>query len=282
MISTAHFQGFLDGMAASYRVTDDTNRSSRLGEMPLYIVGDGGLSGGTYPGCGDIAFITSIYNALTGAIGTSNPPVLSNTIFGGLLQAVEGYIAKLGLMLSGNQVATLDQYLSYLNSTPFTLLVDPRLATEYLQYKNGVSGVSNYLMLSPTNVFAPATEFGTVVVGSGGSCTYTNVGSIPTTNNTATGAQGYTPAETLQAMVTTTISGTETVTVTGNGVNSAGAAITGATWTGTLSSETAGSTVNFTPTVSGNRISAITGVAGTGTATSGAFTLQSAVDRVVT
>ena len=270
MLSFSFLLGALDGVAASVRTADDAARSSRLTAAATALKGDGV----SILGCGDLAAMVALAGPLLSVAGQFAPAAVQAE-YRALLSACDGYLRANGG--AGTWTGGLNSYLAYQNTlTPFSALADPRLAALYAAYVNGAAGQ----LLTATNVFAPQTTFGAATVGSGaGAVTYVSAAAIPTAN--VGSVQGFTPAPGVTANVTTAINNTLTITVTGNGVSSAGVAFTGHTWTGSLSSLGAGASVALTPGVAGDRISAVTACAGSGAATAGAFSLVSVLERVV-
>lgn len=264
----------LDKLAASYRINELNQMANTLNALPVLIRGGDGVSSTVY-GYGADAPILTLLPAAESLILSVVPNTVLANIYKGFVQGLATFAAKQGYL-------SLNAYLTSLNATPYSALVHPNFALINYLYNNG----QGTQLLSPGNVFAPQTLFGSATVGAGaGAVVYTDAASIPAVNVVSGTAymsqQGYVPSKGVSLTVTTTINGTLTVTVTGNGTTAAGATVTGRTWTGTLSSLAAGSAVVLTPTVAGDRINHVTGIVGAGAATVGAFTVNSVIERVV-
>lgn len=106
-------------------------------------------------------------------------------------------------------------------------------------------------------------------------------GTATLTQTVLGGTQGYTGPSTTNAVVTTTVNGTCALTVTANAVDTSGVFHAGRTFTASLSSATAGTTVPLTPGTAGDRIVRITANSVAGTATAGAFNYTNELDRVI-
>jgi len=273
MISTAKLLLILDKLAASYRTAESQAQSNILAGLELLIIGGDGTTSTIY-GTGDNAFILKTVSTADAMVTNSSPDIRNGAIYTPFMSTIASYLSSVG----GSNYSNLDNYATYQNGiTPNSFLVHPNAA--YLQFlNNNKQGIQ---MMQPGNVFAPLTTFGTVAVGAAGSTTFTHLADILSANAPTSKLQGYTAAPGVQAQVTTAVNGTLTITVTGTGQNAAGAAVSGRTWTGVLSSKTVGQVVTLTPTIAGDRIYSVTGVSGTGTATAGAFNLNSVLERVV-
>jgi hypothetical protein len=260
-----------DRLAASYRTTEINLTANALASLPELIRGGDGTTGHTTYGFGADQPILTLLPAAEGMIAAASPDVVQTGIYSGFVSSLQSEAVKLGY--SG-----FDAYATSVNtSARFSFLVHPNFALLYWLYRSKLAGS----LLSPSNVFAPLTTLGTLTVGAGaGSVTFTHVNDVPTVN--APTQQGYTPAPNGQSLVTTTINGTLTLTITGSGIDSGGVTRTGRTWTCVLSSVAANAApVNWTPTIAGDRIASVQSVSGSGTATAGAVTLQTALERIV-
>jgi hypothetical protein len=281
VIAPVKFLSYLDKIAASRRTAEAAARLAVLQGMVPILIGGDGSAGHTQYGAGDGTFITTLNGPTIAMLTAASPDKVESGVYSAWLSAVAAYIRTnaSAMMVGPLPVTTLDLYASYQNSlTRDSFLLSYDLA--YLQFLAGNSAPS--LMLSPGNVFAPITTFGAATVGASAAITYTAgaaPNSIPTAN--AGAVQGYTPAPSIKALITTTIGGTLTITVTGTGRTAAGALVSGRTWTGVLDSAASGATITLTPTVAGDRIASVVSVAGAGAAGSGAFTLQSVLERIV-
>lgn len=214
------------------------------------------------------------------SLGACDDGALQNSIYKGLFASVNAYIS--GLKISN--VTTLDQYLTTLNATPFTALIGPNCAYLYWLYATNALKTGTAL-LTPGNIFAPATTLGTATIGAAGAVTFTGGASIPTVNVPATPLQGYAPALAIAATATVAVNGTESIHVTYNGQTSAGVPFTGHVGTLVVDSLALGVTTlstAWTPAATGERVSAITAMVVTGspTATAGAITIKTAIERV--
>lgn len=264
---------FFDDLAASYRAADLAAQSARLAASQIDLSGGDGSTSTVY-GTGDEVFNEAVGPALRGAIAYFAPDTVNKNGYSGVYNSIAGWLAG----TDGGGYASIDAYLTAQNTpTKYQYLVAPNTAIEYWLYS------SKNLMLSPGNVFAPLTTFGTATVGGSGVITFTAGSIINQANNVGAGAQGYTPSLGIACVITTTINGTLVITVTGNGVTSAGVTFTGHTYNITLSSATAGQTISLNPLTSGDRISQVTAIAKSGSpsATAGAFTVNSILERVV-
>ncbi len=228
----------------------------------------------------NLPFILALGSSVLAMPGLAAPNGIHKSIYSKFFSDLDGYFSAnaSGLMVGGKPVTTLDLYASYQNALiSDSFLVPPNCGQLYWLSRQSVPAG----LLKPGNVFAPATTFGAGVVGSGGAVAWTpgpSPSSIPQVNGANT--QGYTASKGLTATVTTAIGGTLTLTVTGSGRSATGAAVTGRTWTAALDNQAAGAIVALVPAVAGDRIAAITSVAGSGAAASGAFSLQSILERV--
>lgn len=265
----------LDKIAAAYRTNDLNQAANTLSGLPTLIRGGDGVTSTVY-GFGQDGPILKILPAAEAVIAASAPNVILAGQYRPIMAAFASFASDLGY-------ASFNAYLSAQNTpTPYRALIHPNAALVNWLF----TGQSGTLLLSPGNVFAPLTTFGTANVGTGaGAVAYTNLSSIPAVNvvspTLGQSTQGYTAAPGVTANITATVNGTLTVTLTANGQNAAGAVVTGRTWTAVLSSAAAGATVTFTPAVAGDRIAAITAASGSGAATAGAFTLNSVLERIV-
>lgn len=279
MIALAKLLSYLDKLEASFRSAEAISRQTELQLLPPILIGGDGSSGHTQYGAGDGTFITTMNGPTLSMIAASAPNVINSAIYSAWLSSLAAYLKTNAPGTFGaSPITTLDLYLSQQNAlTRDSALVGP--STALLQWLAGNSAAS--LRLSPGNVFAPITQLCTVTVGASAALTKTTVGSILTANDVVNNLQGYTPAPGLSATITTAIGGTLALTVTATGRTAAGMLVSGRTWTGTLDSAAAGTVITLTPSVLGDRIASVTSVSGAGTAGSGAFSLQSVIERVV-
>jgi len=149
------------------------------------------------------------------------------------------------------------------------------------------------LQLAPANVFAPTgVDIGSVAITGSDACTLTAghfvtangyTSPAPTTdaysNNVYLGgcpmAQGFAPVATIRARVTSAINGTCALTV--HAPNQSGAS---GEWLGTLDGLAIGATVNLTVVTGGDLCNgAVTAASVAGTATSGAFVVETVALR---
>lgn len=268
MLNPAKLLAILDIVGTSYREANLQATALALAGVGAQIYGDGAAVYGT----GNEAFILRMASAADGMIEAATPDKVNLAIYGGFFAALNSYLSSAG----GSAYSNLDTYLSSLNkAVPYAALASPKAA--YLQWL--CSSKRAQFMMQPGNVYAPPTTLGTAIVGAGAGVTLTTAGSILTISDTVKGLQGYTPAPGLTAQVTTAMSGTLTVTLTASGWNAQGQPVAGRTWTAQLDNLAAGQSAAFVPQVAGDRISAVTAIAGQGSAGSGAFTLQSVTDR---
>lgn len=273
MSTASNMLAILDALAASYRTNELNAMAARLANLPEMIRGGDGSPGNEIYGFGQDQPILTLLPAAEGMNSRAIPNAVLAGIYSGFMSALSSYCSQIGF-------ASLDAYLTSLNSaTRFSALIAPNAALINWLYNR----MQPSLLMQPSNVFAPLTTFGTASVGAtAGEITYVNMASIPTANvTTGSGQQGYTPAPGCDLVITSNINGTLALTLTGTGMTSAGALVSGRTWTATLDSATAGSTVACTPAVTGDRIASVTSIAGSGAATAGAFAVQSTVERVI-
>ncbi len=262
-----------DKISAAYRVNEISQAANTLATLPALIRGGDGVADKTY-GFGQDGPILALLPAAESLLAGSAPNIILTAQYRGFMSALAGYASSLGF-------PSFDAYLSSLNTpAPFSALVHPNFALLNWLY-NGQKGT---LLMSPGNVFAPQTVFGTAAAVSG-SLAFTHLSDIPSANalsqTPGQSAQGYSAAPGISALVTAAISGTLTATLTAFGQNAAGQAVAGRLWTAVLDNAAAGSAVAFIPQVAGDRLHGITSLVGTGTATAGAITLNSMLERVV-
>ena len=275
MINPSKLLLILDKLAASYRENEAAATSAILVGLEKLIIGDDGISGTAYGvGVPGETFILKTIAAADAMVLAASPDYRNGVLYSPFLSTVASYLASVG----GNNFSTLDTFATYQNSiTPRSFLVAPQAA--YLQWLyNNRQGA---LLMSPSNVFAPATTFGIATITGANAVSFVDNAAIPLANNATDGLQGYVAAPAVQALISTAINGSCVCTVTGNGQNAAGGAVTGAVWTATLSSLTAGQTATFVPSIAGTRISDVTSTSVSGTATQGAFRLDSQLERLV-
>lgn len=263
----------LDGLAASFRQADLAAATARVASTQVNVVGGDGTTSTIY-GTGDEAFILKVAPAIDAAALALIPDTVNKQAYSIPMSAIADWLHT----TDGGNFANLDTYATAQNMSSYgTWLTAPNLAYIYFLYN------AKLLMMSPGNVFAPATTFGTALVGGTGAITYTSGSNIATVNNAPSGTQGYVPSPGVTATITVATNGSLLVTVTGDGVSATGVPFTGHTWTVDLSTLSIGTVATFTPTVAGDRISAVTACVSTGTptATAGAFTLASVLERVI-
>ena len=273
MISPAKLLAILDKVAASYRSAEAQAQANTLVAVETLIIGQDGIQGLTY-GTGDEAFILKTVSAADQMAAAANPDVRNAAIYNPFFSTINSYLAMVG----GSNFSNLDTYATYQNGLTRNSFLVPQQAA-YLQFL--YQSKQGSLLMSPSNVFAPATNFGVATITGANAATFAHSASIPTANIAASNTQGFTPAPGISAQISQAISGTCTLTVTANGQTASGATVSGRTWTGTLSSASVGQVIALTPTVAGDRISDVTAVAVSGAAGSGSFTLQSVLERVV-
>ena len=193
-----------DDWSASYNLM--TGLGAASARLTLAGVQDIQGDGATYFGVGDVPYISIVGAANIAAALAALPTTVTPNVYNGLFAAFTSWMKG----AYGNTYSTLDSYLiagnlaAYTAGTTLPALVSPTTATQYYLYNKQVAA-SN---LTPSNVFAPSTAFGTVAVGAGaGAAAYTDSLSIPPANNT-------------NAVKTITITaatgGTFTLTVGGN------------------------------------------------------------------
>jgi hypothetical protein len=288
MIALASLLRYFDIEARSIPqslLTELQAAAATMATLEENMVGDDGISGTLY-GAGDQKFIATV----AGVAGTiAAQMAVNNDILakhGRMIQTYNSYLAGVGqsVLVAGQPAFTnIDSYLSYVNNPAlggalYAGLVSPNFALIWFLFNlQAATG-----LMSPGNVYAPATTLGTVLVGPGaGAIAFTDGASIRTVNDGAGGLQGYTPAPAVQVDVTVAINGTLTIHMTGNGQDATGAPFVGHIWTGVLDNFGVGDSLMLTPAAAGDRISDTTGVAAVvgGTATTGAFSLASVPDR---
>jgi hypothetical protein len=268
---------FMDGIAASLQSQAMNYTSNRIAATLINVIGGDGISSTVY-GTGSEKFIIMVAPAVDAAALKAQASTYNQGVYSSLFSVVTSYLSTVegGSFPSITAWATA-QNLAVLDS----VLFHPNTAQQSLLYNNN----NGALLLNPGNVFAPQTNFGAATVGAAGAITYTDASSIPTVNNPTTGSiqQGYTPSTGLTVKVTTVVNGTLVATVTFNGRTAGGAVVTGRTGTLTLSSLALGATATMVPTVAGDRIAHVVSIVATGTptATAGAFTVDSVLERVV-
>lgn len=256
----------LDNLAASYRTNELNLAANTLAGLPVLIRGGDGVSSTVY-GFGQDTPILELLPAADQLIASFVPAKILDALYRPIFTKIDGVLIGMGY-------ASLNVYLASLNaSAPASYLVHPNAALLYYLYKNQQGA----LLLSPGNVFAPQTAFGQSVVGPGaGAVAYTDLSAIPSANTTSPtpgmSAQGYTGSKGIALLVTTVVNGTLVVTA---------ATASGVTWTGDIGNKAAGQTVLMTPGTTGTRAYHVTGVTGSGTATAGAFQVNSVLERVV-
>lgn len=366
MVTPAQVLATVDKWSLGLLRSDMTTQVTEINAAQSLINGDGS----TVYGTGDPVFISALGVPNKNMAAAADPDIQNKAVWKIGFGALYGYFTR------NTGFATLDAYLTNANATPYTCLPGPNTAYQYWL----VNGKNNQIRLSPSNVFAPQTNFGAAVVGAGPSIVYTDAFGVPTANNTSAvqtltlvatggtfvpkdglghsaaaqawnvsaatlqaamtgltgvgagnlaitgpnggpfvcaaqgalaastihafavdgsaltggghsaswaqtvvgGAQGYCPVADLRANVTVNINNTLTITVTGKGWDAAGVAHTGRTWTIVLDNLNAGQHADATPTIGGDRLAQITGVAiSAGAATAGAFTLDSVLERII-
>ena len=273
---------YLDVIQSSYFTAEDLARLAALQTLPGVIVGGDGSAGNTQYGAGDGPFIVSGYPPVQAMIAQAQPDLINKSIYTGFFSWLDGYFANntAGLLAPGNKpAAALDLYASYQNAqVRNSFLVGPGVAALYFLYR--VKAAAS--LMTPSNVFAPVTQFGAATASAGAAVAYVNAASIRTANDTVNLLQGYTPAPGLFAALTTAITGTLTITATASGQDAGGNAVTNRIWTAVLDNLPAGAApVALVPQNAGDRISQVTSVTGAGSAGAGAFTLTSAFERAV-
>jgi hypothetical protein len=208
------------------------------------------------------------------------------SVFKGKFDSIIRELAKYGAQVSST-IIDLGTFAAYYNGvTAYTVLFSPDSAAAFAYAYNLAQQLPAACVFAPQGIvlgslsltggapgtwtagiafpFANAYTSPSPTTDSGGNNVY--VGAQPT-------AQGFAPIKNTAAVVTTTISGTCVVTVTAH--NQAGVS---ETFTATLSSDTAGTSVNLSPSTSGDRIGGqITAVTFSGTATSGVISIQTGV-----
>ncbi len=191
-----------------------------------YIYGNGTPVAGT----GDQAYINALMNVNASIFSTPLHIKENLADIQGVFSALAGWITQ----NSGTSSSTLDGYLSFYNSTPYSYLVSPQTAIQY--YLAGgnspILTTAPSTILTPSNVFAPAVQFGSATVGAAAAITYTDYLSVPTSN---VGRQTLTIAN--------ASGGTFTPTFVVSGSNVSTSAIT---WTGALAAATIQTAVNAT------------------------------------
>lgn len=263
-----------DKIAASYHVQEMNATVNTLAQLPDLIRGGDGAASLTY-GFGSDSPILLWLPAADGTVAALAPNILIAAQYKQLMSAAAKQASNQGF-------SSLDKYLSSINAAaPFSGLVHPNFALISYAVNNG----QGTLLLSPGNVFAPLTTFGSAAIGpAAGAVTFQPGSVIPAANVVNSSAyqslQGYTAAPGAAANITATINGTLTLTLTATGQNAAGQAVTGRVWTAVLDNAAAGTTVPFVPAVAGDRIYSAAGIAGAGAATAGAFSVSSVVERV--
>lgn len=278
----SHVLALTDVVQASYFPDEAAARLSALMALPGLLVGGDGSPGSTQYGFGNGPAIVSGFPVLQAMLAQAQPDLINKSIYTGFFSWLDSYFANntATLLAPGNKPAVaLDLYASYQNAqTRYSFLVGPGVAALYFLYR--VKAAAS--LMTPSNVFAPVTQFASVTVGAGAAVAFISQGSIRTANDPVNLLQGYTPAPGLSASVTAAIGGTLTITVKASGQDAAGNAVTNRLWTASLDNLAAGAVaVPLTPAVPGDRISQVTAVTGAGSAGSGAFTLTSAFERAI-
>jgi hypothetical protein len=273
MILPATLLYILDGYHLAYKTADLNASSARITANDIHIVGGDGVSSMVY-GSGDRAFIKSVAD-VNSAFAAA---ILPDAVFGkaqAFFSALDSYFA------ANTAYVNLDAYATAQNTaTPLSFLVAPNAAYLRLIGSGGRSGG----LMTEKNVFPPTTHLGSGTISGIGAVTFTAGSTIPTANTAGPPAiQGYAPAKGGNVTITTAIVGTITIRVTANGWDSTGAPVTGRFWTAVISNDGLGVVVPLVPANAGDRISQITacGTTGTNTATAGAFSLESAPERVI-
>ena len=274
MTSAQTTLAILDKLAASYRVNELSLLANTLTALPTLIRGGDGIASTVY-GYGQDSPILTLLPAADQMIAQSSPNTVLAAIYRPIMAALASYASKLGF-------PSLDAYLSSLNApVPMTALVHPNAALINWLYM----GQQGPLLLSPKNVFAPQTLFGTATVQASGGLAFSHLSAIPAANSVSStpgqSLQGYTGAKGCTANASAPISGGLSVTLTAAGQNAAGQPVAGRTWTADLSNAPAGASVPFVPAVAGDRIYDVTAAVGIGPAASGAFSLNSVLERIV-
>lgn len=268
MLTPAKLLFILDIFGRSYRTADLQATATQLTGVGAQIYGDGT----TILGTGNEAFILKMASGADAMVAASQPDVVNRGIYGLVFTPLNSFLSSQG----GANYSNLDTYLTSLNAgAAYTALVSPN--TAYLQWL--YNSKQPTLLMQPANVYAPKTAMGTVAVGAGAALTWTPGASIPTTNDGVNGVQGYAPAPGLTALVTAAINGTLAVALTVSGWNAQGQPVAGRTWTAQLDNLAAGQSAAFVPSAAGDRLSQITAIAGQGSASGGAFSLQTTTDR---
>lgn len=252
---------FLSGLTGS--PSPVSTLGSGVGSSPF---GGAGYAGGAF---GNGSALLNRQNAL-------------QSIFASLMRGMSTQIALYGPAVNVS-ILDLISYAAHYNITPYTVLYSPHFAAAYW-FAYGASTQ----MLPPSCVFAPAgIVLATAIIT--GVNTASHVFKVwpsangytspaPTTdgngNNVYLGgmpnAQAFAPIKTSLALVTSDINGTCALTV-----HAPNQANVSATFTATLDNATASTSVNLTPSTGGDRINgAITAIAVAGTATAGAFSIE--------
>ncbi len=279
---SSHVLALLDTIQASYVTAEAAARLAALAALPGILVGGDGSPGNTQYGFGSGPAIVSGYPPLQAMIAQAQPDLINKSIYTGFFSWLDGYFAANTASLigpGGKPAVALDLYASYQNAQQrSSFLVGPGVAALYFLYR--VKSAAS--LMTPGNVFAPVTRFGTATVGANAALAYTSLAAIRTANDTVNLLQGYTPAPGLSAFVTAAITGTLTITVVANGQDAAGNAVTNRVWTAVLDNLAAyAAPVPLVPQNAGDRISQVVTVTGAGTAAGGAFTLTSTFERAV-
>lgn len=256
IVSNANLQTILDTLGKTSANIDLTAAITRIAVLPAEVLT-----------AADLYFISSVGQTFQGQINNVQSDIVRTYLLSSFINALNNWCAQY------QGYPTLDAYLANINAAPYTLLASPDLAYLYQLTTGGK------VLMTAINVFAPVTRYGTGTVGAGAAIALAGNTAIVTA--TAGTVQGYMPPGSFKANVTTSINGTLSVTVTGTGFHSNGTAAAAQIWTAVLDNKIAGQSVTFNPSTAGDRLAAITNIAGAGTATAGIFTLDTVIERVI-
>jgi hypothetical protein len=173
-VTAAELIAVLDVLQDMFLPAGDIIKSSNAARLPAVVYGNGSPTAGT----GDGVFIGAFLAYLNGNAATPIYTTAPKSDVAGGFSCLQNWAASAGLG------STLDGALTSYNGSPGAWTQNAA-ASPTTAYQYSLTG--NKALLSPSNVFAPATQFSTGVVGSGTALTLTPFSAISSANNGAIG-----------------------------------------------------------------------------------------------
>lgn len=252
------YDGYGIGDPSQSDINNDWGQSKIARTMKTRLLGDGS----TIYGITEPQIVTYLLKPIEALCTASDYRENVKANQQGLIRSMN-YLGRLaGVNLSiPTTITNLATFLAYYNygaGGPWNALVPPDFATVY--------NLVTQATLNPLNVYAPSTTFGSRAQGAS------------FVDGSAVNTSLYAGAAVLKATtdVTWDVTGSVTITVTGNGFNSSGQAVTNRTWT-VASSADGVQSLTLVPTVTGDICTNVTAIAVTGTWVAGTVTIISDV-----